>query len=123
MAGIQNRTIFSGLAIITLLVIIMISGVATVLNAGCQSTFDTNLPIHPDAQIKASEFPFLGNKWMELYIPLSTTDVRTWYNRAVLVAEANDVKQHTNTAWHGNLDITPAADGTGTRVLLSVNCQ
>jgi hypothetical protein len=122
MTGIHNRTIFSGLLVITLAVIVMISLVVTVINAGCQRTFDTNLPLYPDARIEASDFPFLGNKWMELYIPLSTTEVRTWYNRAVYVPLANDLKNHTNTAWHGNLDIAEADDKTGTRVLLSVNC-
>ncbi len=81
----SSRTVFSGVVVITLAVVIMILAASTFLNAMCQSTFDTNLPIYPDAQIVNQRFPFLGDKWMQLYIPVGTTEVRTHRNQCVSV--------------------------------------
>src|SRR5262245_451660 len=101
----SKRTIFSGRLVITVLVIILVVSVAMWLNAGCQTTFETNLPLYPEAQIVDQDFPFLRNKWMLLHTSDSVTTVQNWYNRTVSLARANDFKNKTMTAWIGNFEI------------------
>lgn len=119
----ENRSVFSGLLVIILAVLVMIMAASTFFNAMCQSTFDTNLPLYPNAQVVDQRFPFLGDKWMQLYIPVNSTDVRTWYNRATYSAKIDDDLNGTNTAWRGTVSIAPAGDGVGTTVFLLVSCQ
>jgi hypothetical protein len=74
-----NRSIFSGLGIITLLIIITVSGFSLFLNDRCQRSFWDNQMIYPGAERLDEESVFLGVQRVVYHSPDAPTVIDRWY--------------------------------------------
>ncbi|HUN07144.1 MAG TPA: hypothetical protein PLQ56_11115 [Aggregatilineales bacterium] len=111
-----------GCLIVLAAVVLCVGSVSATFDARCMSTFNTNLPRHPEAQMVQEFYPFLGTKFLYVYVPYDPVTVQTWYSQRTHVAKRNDRLNGTYTAWYGRWRSTRAADGTGTDVILWVDC-
>jgi hypothetical protein len=111
-----------GCLIVLVAVVLCVGSVSVTFDARCMSTFNTNLPRHPEARTVQEFYPFLGTKFLYLYVPDDPTTVQTWYNQQTHVAKRDDRLNGTYTGWYGKWRSARAADGTGTDVVLWVDC-
>ncbi len=108
---------------ITVLVIVLVIGVASSLDSSCQAKFDTNLPVYPDASLVSKDSQFLQYRQAKYYTTASNDDVKNWYNKSLSVALSEVVAKTggRGSVWDGEWDIQPADQG-GSNITLSRNC-
>ncbi len=117
------RGIFAGFFVITLLVIVLVIGVASSLESSCQARFDTNLPVYPEALLVSQDNRYLQSRQAKYYSAASPDDVKSWYNKTIYVAISESVAKtgSRGNVWDGEWDIQPASQG-GSNITLSRNC-
>jgi len=87
-----------GCLIVLAAVVLCVGSVSATFDARCMSTFNTNLPRHPEAQMVQEFYPFLGTKFLYVYVPYDPVTVQTWYSQRTHVAKRNDRLNGTYTA-------------------------
>lgn len=75
----SNRSIFSGLAVVTVLVIVTVIGFAAFLNNRCQRAFWDDLAVYPGAELLEEESVFLGVQQVSYHSPDAPEVVEQWY--------------------------------------------
>lgn len=119
----DHRSIFAGVGVITLAVIITAALLATFLNSRCQSYFRDTLILYPGAELVAEEYPFLARQRVELYSPDAPETVQAWYaaQRAAQMREqvtSGDFSQPVPENWV----IEAAENRSGSVITLSQQC-
>lgn len=119
----QGRSVFAGVFLITVLVIIMVAGIISLVENSCQARFETHLPIYPNASLVSSESKFLQYRQAKYFTPESVDVVKKWYNTAIYVALSESLAKTgtRGTVWDGAWDIQ-AADQGGSTITLSRGC-
>lgn len=75
----QNRGIFAGLGVVTLLTVLMVVGLSLFLQQRCYSNFWDNLVVYPGAERVSEESAFLGVQRVVYHSPDAPATVERWY--------------------------------------------
>ncbi|MEP7292716.1 MAG: hypothetical protein ABI835_13120 [Chloroflexota bacterium] len=118
----EKRGIFSGLVIVTLAVILSVSGLAVVLNNNCQRAFWDGLAVYPSAEKTSEESVFLGIQRAVYHSPDSVEAVEAWYTTADAARMRNAVLSgNFRNTEQQNWIIDPDAQG-GSIITLKTTC-
>lgn len=118
----DNRSVFGGVVVITLLVIITVIAFAAFLNNRCQRAFWDNQIIYPGAEKLEEEAAFLGIQRVVYRSPDAPNVVEAWYAgedaaqmRAAVLS--GDFSDRSRLSWV----VEPDAQG-GSILTLAGNC-
>lgn len=75
----QNRSILSGLGVVTLLTALMVVGLSLLLQQRCASLFWDNLVVYPGAERVSEESVFLGVQRVVYHSADAPGTVERWY--------------------------------------------
>ncbi len=118
-----SRSIFAGSIGITLAVIILITVIVSARESTCQTKFDTNRPIYPDATLVSEESKFLQYRQAKYVSTSAAGDIKEWYNKIINVAIRESIAKNgtRGNVWDGQWEIE-ASDKGGSTITLSRNC-
>ncbi len=123
MIGQNRRSVFAGIGMITIAVIVTAGLLATFLNQRCQSNFRATLSIYPDAEIVTEAYPFLALQRVILHSADSVEMVSAWYRSERAAAMREAVTGGTVSSLPPeNWVIEAAQDREGSVITISETC-
>ena len=117
----ENRSIFSGFIAITLLMLLLTSGVGVFLNANCQSRFWDEQLVYPGAEKVEEEAAFLGIQRVVYRLADALNVVEAWYAAEDAAQRRARVQRGETNLSTQNWLIEPDAQG-GTILTLAAMC-
>lgn len=123
----DNRSVFGGVAVITLLVIITVIGFAAFLNNRCQRAFWDDQIIYPGAEKVEEEAAFLGVQRVVYRSPDAPEVVEAWYTEEIRVQRSSQMREAVESGDFRNVEtflnwqIEPDTQG-GSILTLAGNC-
>lgn len=119
----RNRSILSGVGVITLAVVVTVVALSVFLNNRCQSQFWDALAVYPGAEQTERESVFLGVQRAVYHSPDSPAEIERWYaaqnaarmRDAVLSGDFRDTAQQ-------NWWIEADAQRGGSTIMMQTTC-